>query len=65
MNLKIRGVEFVADFIVLDSKGIDVILEMYYLSKHKKPIDCIKKTVKPTTPNTKELSISHIGYSYC
>jgi hypothetical protein len=29
VNLKIRGVDFVANLIVLESKGIDVILGMY------------------------------------
>jgi hypothetical protein len=28
MNLKIRGVDFVANLIVLESKGIDIILGM-------------------------------------
>jgi hypothetical protein len=34
VNLKIRGVDFVANLIVLESKGIDVILGMDWLSKH-------------------------------
>jgi hypothetical protein len=33
VNLKIRGVDFVANLIVLESKGIDVILGMDWLSK--------------------------------
>jgi hypothetical protein len=39
----------------LESKGIDVILGMDWLSKHKVPIDYAKKTIKLTTPNGKEL----------
>jgi hypothetical protein len=31
----IRGVEFIANLIVLESKGIDVILGMDWLSKYK------------------------------
>jgi hypothetical protein len=54
MNLKIRGVDFVANLIVLESKGIDVILGMDWLSKHKVLIDCTKKSVKFTTPDGKE-----------
>jgi hypothetical protein len=46
VNLKIRGVDFVANLIVLESKGIDVILGMDWLSKHKVLIDCAKKSVK-------------------
>jgi hypothetical protein len=54
VNLKIRGVDFVANLIVL-SKGIDVILGMDWLSKHKVLINCAKKSVKLTTPDGKEL----------
>jgi hypothetical protein len=55
VNLKIRGVNFVANLIVLESKGIDVILDMDWLSKHKMLIDCARKFVKLTTPDGKEL----------
>jgi hypothetical protein len=55
VNLKIRGVDFVANLIVLKSKGVDVILDMDWLSKHKVLIDCAKKSVKLTTPDGKEL----------
>jgi hypothetical protein len=39
----------------LESKGIDVILGMDWLSKHKVLIDCVKKSVKLTTPEGKEM----------
>jgi hypothetical protein len=39
----------------LESKSIDVILEMDWLSKNKVLIDCAKKSVKLTTPEIKEL----------
>jgi hypothetical protein len=55
VNLKIRGVDFVANLIVLESKGIDIILGMNWLSKHDVFIDCAKKSVKLTTPDEKEL----------
>jgi hypothetical protein len=55
VNLKIRGVDFVANLIVLESKGIDVILGMDWLSKYKVLIDCAKKSVKMTTPEGKEM----------
>jgi hypothetical protein len=35
VNLQIRGVDFVANLIVLESKGTDIILGMDRLSKHK------------------------------
>jgi predicted aspartyl protease len=58
LNLKIRGVDFVANLIVLDSMDIHDILGMDWLSKHKVPIDHVEKSIKLTTPDGKELSIS-------
>jgi hypothetical protein len=55
VNLKIRGVDFVANLIVLELKGIDVILGMDWLSKHKVLIDCAEKSVKLTTLKGKEM----------
>jgi hypothetical protein len=55
VNLKIRGVDFVTNLIVLESNDIDVILGMDWLSKHKVLIDCTKKSLKLTTPDGKEL----------
>jgi hypothetical protein len=55
VNLKIRGVDFVTSLIVLESKSIDFIHGMDWLSKHKVLIDCAKKSVKLTTSDGKEL----------
>jgi hypothetical protein len=55
VNLKIRWVDFITNLIVSESKGIDVILEMDWLSEHKVLIDCAKKVVKLTTLEGKEL----------
>jgi hypothetical protein len=55
VNSKIRGVDFVANLIVLESKGIDIILGTDWLSKHKVLINCAKKSVKLTTPDGKKL----------
>jgi hypothetical protein len=55
VNLKIRGVDFVTNVIILESKDIDIILGMDWLSKHKVLIDCAKKSVKLTTPDRKGL----------
>jgi hypothetical protein len=49
------GVDFVTNLIVLDLKGIDVIIRMGWLSKHKVLKDCAKKAIKLTTPDGKEL----------
>jgi hypothetical protein len=55
VNLKIRGVDFVTNVIVLESKGIDIILGVDWLGKHKVLIDYAKKSVKFTTPDGEEL----------
>jgi hypothetical protein len=55
VNLKIRGIDFVTNLVVLVSKGIDIILGIDWLSKHKVRIDCAEKSVKLTTPDEKEL----------
>jgi hypothetical protein len=54
VNLKIKGVDFVANLIILESKGIIIILGMDRLTKHKVLIDCAKKSVKLTTSDRKE-----------
>jgi hypothetical protein len=55
VNLKIRGIDFVANLIVLKSKGIDNIFGIDWLSKHKVLIDCVKTSIKLITPDGKEL----------
>jgi predicted aspartyl protease len=54
VNLKIRGVDFIANLIILKSKSIIVILGMDWLSKYKVLID-YKKSIKLTTPEGKEI----------
>jgi hypothetical protein len=55
VSILIRGVEFLANLIVLESKEIDVILEMDWPSKHNGLIDCAKKAVRLTPSSGKEL----------
>jgi hypothetical protein len=55
VSILIRGVEFLANLIVLESKGIDMILVMDWLSKHNGLIDCAKKALRLTPSNGKEL----------
>jgi hypothetical protein len=55
VNTKIRGVHFITNLIVQDSNGIDVILGMDWLSKHKVLINCTKKSIKLTIEDGKEL----------
>jgi hypothetical protein len=55
INILIRGVEFIANLIVLESKRIDVILVMDWLSKHTGMVNCAKKAVRLTTSSGKEV----------
>jgi hypothetical protein len=55
VSILIRGVEFLDNLIVLESKGMDVILGMDWLSKHNGLIDCAKKAVRLTPCYDKEL----------
>jgi hypothetical protein len=55
VNIKIRRVDFFTNLTILDSKGIDVILRMDWLSKHKVLIDYARKSIKLTIEDGKEL----------
>jgi hypothetical protein len=55
VKIKIRGVDFITNLIILDSKGIDVILGMDWLSKHMVLIDYARKSIKLSTEDGKEL----------
>ncbi|WVZ90945.1 LOW QUALITY PROTEIN: hypothetical protein U9M48_037195 [Paspalum notatum var. saurae] len=46
ISIIIRGVEFLSNLIVLESKGLDIILGMDWLSKYNGVIDCAKKRCK-------------------
>jgi hypothetical protein len=46
---------FVTNLIVLESKDIDVIVSMDWLSKYKVLIDCTKKSIKLNTSDGKEM----------
>jgi hypothetical protein len=48
VSISIRGVDFPSNLILLDSKGIDIILAMDWLSKHDRVIQCTKKVVRLT-----------------
>jgi hypothetical protein len=50
VNLKILGIDFLADLIVLKSWGIDVIFGMDWLDKHDGIILCRKRLVLMTSP---------------
>jgi hypothetical protein len=46
VHIKIRGVDFIAKLIVLDSMRIDVILGIHWLNKHNVLIDCVMKSMR-------------------
>jgi hypothetical protein len=48
VSITIRGVDFLANFIILDSKGIDIILRMDWLRKYDRVIMCAKRAVRLT-----------------
>jgi hypothetical protein len=48
VSITIRGVDFPSNLILLDSKGIDIILGMDWLSKYNGVIQCARKAVKLT-----------------
>jgi hypothetical protein len=48
VSISIRGIDFLLNLILLDSKGIDIILGMDWLSKYDGVIQCAKKTVRLT-----------------
>ena len=48
VRINLSGVEFLADLVVLKSKGIDVILGMDWLSLHNGLIGCADKVVHLT-----------------
>jgi hypothetical protein len=55
VSILVRGVEFLANLIVLESNRIDMILGMDWLSKHKGMINYAKKAVRLTTSSGKEM----------
>jgi hypothetical protein len=48
ISISIRGVDFPLNLILLDSRGIDIILGMDWLSKYDGVIQCAKKAVRLT-----------------
>jgi hypothetical protein len=48
ISISIRGVDFSSNLILLDSKGIDIILGMDWLSKYDVVIHCAKKAIRLT-----------------
>jgi predicted aspartyl protease len=58
VNLKIRGIDFQADLVVLTSSGIDVILGMDWLGECDGIILCAKKSVLLTSPQGDRIEVA-------
>ena len=48
VSIIIRGIDFMANLIILDSKGIDIILGMDWLRKYDGVILCAKRAIRLT-----------------
>jgi hypothetical protein len=48
ISITIKGVDFLANLVVLDSKGIDIILGMDWLRKYDRVILCAKRAIRLT-----------------
>jgi hypothetical protein len=49
VSITIRGVDFLANLIILDSKGIDIITGMDWIRKYDRVILCTKRAARLTT----------------
>jgi hypothetical protein len=56
VRILLNGVVLLADLVILPSQGIDVILEMDWLTKHNGIISCTDKTVLLTNHQGKSVS---------
>ena len=57
--IRIHGIDFYANVIVLGTKGLEVVLGMDWMSKHKGLIDCAKKAI--TMTSSTGVSVEHIS----
>jgi hypothetical protein len=48
VSITIREVDFLSNLILLDSKGIDIVLGMDWLSRYDRVIQCARKAVRLT-----------------
>jgi predicted aspartyl protease len=55
ISVKIRGIAFPANLIVMGTQGIDVILGMNWLDKYQTVISCDKRTIKLVSPLGEEV----------
>jgi hypothetical protein len=46
LRIEIRGIDFVANLVVMGTQGLDVILGMNWLHRNQATVSCDKRTVK-------------------
>jgi hypothetical protein len=63
VSITIRGVDFPSNLILLDSKGIDIIHGMDWLSKYDGVIQCARKAVKFTKKDGTSVEFVAMGQS--
>src|SRR3954471_15814328 len=57
--IRIHGIDFYANLIVLGTKGLEVVLGMDWMSKHQGLIDCAKKAISMTSSTG--VSVDHVS----
>ena len=57
--IRIHGIDFYANLIVLGTKGLEVVLGMDWMSRHKGLIDCARKAV--TMTSSSGVTVEHIS----
>ena len=57
VSVSLRGVEFCTDLMVLDTKGIDVILVMETLTRWGVRIDCAQRSVHLSASDGQEVTV--------
>src|SRR4051812_433633 len=60
--IRIHGINFYANLMVLGTKGLEVVLGMDWMSKHKGLIDCAKQTI--TMTSTAGISVEHVSETF-
>jgi hypothetical protein len=63
VSITIWGVDFPSKLILLDSKGIDIILDMDWLSNYDEVIQCARKAVKLTKKDVTSVEFVATGQS--
>jgi hypothetical protein len=55
LRIEIRGIDFPASLVVMETQGLDVILGMNWIHRNQATVSCDKRTVKLVSPSGKEV----------